>query len=166
MLDYKKKILPLDTLVDAIRTLKQKGRIVGFTNGCFDIMHKGHVDYLSLAKKEVDILIVGVNSDESITRLKGKTRPITSIDNRKSVLASLECVDFVVVFEQDTPLQLIKEIKPQVLMKGADYLEKEVVGGNEVKEHGGYVKLIPLTEGYSTSDIVNKIQSQTSLRDN
>lgn len=128
-----------------------------FTNGCFDILHAGHISYLQKARELGDLLIVGLNSDESIRRLKGSSRPIIPQDDRAAVLAALECVDFVIIFEEDTPLELIKLIKPAVLVKGADYAGKEVVGSAFAKE----VKLIEFVQGRSSTSIIDKIRSHT-----
>lgn len=126
-----------------------------FTNGCFDILHAGHISYLQKARELGDLLIVGLNSDESIRRLKGSSRPIITQNDRAAVLAALECVDFVVIFEEDTPLELIKLIAPSVLVKGADYAGKEVVGSEFAKE----VKLIEFVQGRSSTSIIEKIRS-------
>ena len=124
-----------------------------FTNGCFDIMHMGHIDCLKFAKSQGDKLVVGLNSDESVARLKPK-RPIMSVKDRASVLAACEYVDYVVVFDDDTPLELIKKISPDVLVKGADYKEEDVVGYKIVPE----IKRCPLVEGISTTSIIEKIK--------
>lgn len=126
-----------------------------FTNGCFDILHAGHISYLQKARELGDLLIVGLNSDESIRRLKGSSRPIITQDDRAAVLAALECVDFVIIFEEDTPYELIKLIAPSVLVKGADYTGKEVVGSEFAKE----VKLIEFVQGRSSTSIIEKIRS-------
>ena len=134
----------------------EKDKRIVFTNGCFDLLHAGHVKYLEKAKKLGDILIVGLNSDESVKRLKGENRPINSFEDRAVVLAGLEMVDYVVEFSEDTPYNLIKEIKPNVLVKGADYSGKEVVGSDLVDE----VKLIEFVEGKSTTNIIKKIKER------
>jgi D-beta-D-heptose 7-phosphate kinase/D-beta-D-heptose 1-phosphate adenosyltransferase len=139
----------------AIFTRKRNKKIV-FTNGCFDILHLGHVKYLEEGKKLGDILIVGINSDESLSRLKGKNRPINSEYDRAYILAALECVDYVVIFNQDTPYKLIKKIQPNTLIKGADYRNKEIIGSNIVKD----VRLINFIEGKSTSKLIEKLQEQ------
>lgn len=126
-----------------------------FTNGCFDILHAGHISYLQKARELGDLLIVGLNSDESIRRLKGSSRPIITQNDRAAVLAALECVDFVIIFEEDTPYELIKLIAPNVLVKGADYTGKEVVGSEFAKE----VKLIEFVQGRSSTSIIEKIRS-------
>lgn len=132
---------------------------VVFTNGCFDILHKGHVVYLEEAKQEGQILIVGVNSDASVKKLKGQHRPIVTEEGRVSVLAALESVDAVILFDEDTPLQLIQNIGPDILVKGGDYDLKDIVGSDFVLQKGGRVKQLSLIEGYSTSMIEQKIKS-------
>ncbi|AAP78129.1 D-glycero-beta-D-manno-heptose-7-phosphate kinase [Helicobacter hepaticus] len=146
------KIISQESLFTLLKDLKQS-KIV-FTNGCFDILHIGHLSYLNKARDLGDILIVGLNDDDSIKRLKGKERPINTLHNRALMLAGLECVDYVVSFCQDTPLELIKAIKPDVLVKGGDYHNKEVVG----KEYAKEVVLIDFIEGHSTSNIIESIQ--------
>ncbi len=134
-----------------------KGYKIVFTNGCFDIVHLGHIDYLAKASQHGNVLIVGLNSDASVSRLKGNNRPLVDQHARAMVLASLRFVDAVVVFEEDTPLELIKKIRPDVLIKGADYKHDEIVGHHVVKEYGGKVSTIQLVEGYSTTAIEQKI---------
>jgi len=135
------------------------GRSIVFTNGVFDILHPGHIFSLSQAAKEADFLIVGLNSDESVKRLKGKQRPINHQDSRALLLASLLMVDVVVIFEEDTPLQLINTIKPDVLVKGGDYTIEQIVGAKEVIEQGGRVVINPLVDGYSTTTIIEKLKT-------
>lgn len=130
-----------------------------FTNGCFDILHPGHTDYLTKAKALGDLLVVGLNSDRSIQRLKGDKRPIQNLTARALVLSALSSVDYIISFEEDTPIKLIKAIKPNVLVKGGDYTEETIVGSEEVKKEGGTVSIIPFLEGYSTSEIIAKIKS-------
>jgi len=130
-----------------------------FTNGCFDILHPGHLHYLAAAKSKGDLLVVGINSDASVQRLKGENRPINEISYRCQMLAGLSSVDYVVIFEEDTPKEIIEEISPQILVKGADYTIDTVVGAKFVQSKGGEVILIPFLEGYSTSkwlDALNK----------
>nr|WP_236033253.1 D-glycero-beta-D-manno-heptose 1-phosphate adenylyltransferase [Helicobacter turcicus] len=141
--------------LESLEQLKQEGFKVIFTNGCFDILHLGHLDYLHKARKLGDLLIVGLNSDASIKRLKGNERPVNCESDRIIQLCALECVDFVVVFETDTPKQLIAKIRPDVLVKGADYVEKEVIGANFSKE----VRLIDFVEGKSTTSLIQKIKN-------
>ena len=138
--------------------LKQDRKRVVFTNGCFDILHAGHVHYLEEAKKLGDELVVGLNSDSSVKSLKGKGRPVNNLEQRAKVLSSLRCVDKVVSFSDETPLKLIKAIKPDVLVKGGDYKVKGVVGHKEIKSWGGVVKIIPLVPGLSTTKIIKKLR--------
>ena len=138
--------------------LKQYRKRVVFTNGCFDILHAGHVHYLEEAKKLGDELVVGLNSDSSVKSLKGMGRPVNNLEQRAKVLSSLQCVDKVVSFSDETPLKLIKAIKPDVLVKGGDYKIKDVVGHKEIKSWGGVVKIIPLVPGLSTSKIIKKLR--------
>ncbi|MGL4909442.1 MAG: D-glycero-beta-D-manno-heptose 1-phosphate adenylyltransferase [Bacteroidales bacterium] len=139
----------------AIWTMKSR-RIV-FTNGCFDILHRGHVEYLAQARALGSKLVVGLNTDASIRRLKGKSRPLQDEAARAMVLASLQCVSYVVLFDEDTPYELIKLSQPDVLVKGADYKVQEVVGYDIVTARGGKVVTIPLIEGYSTTNVVKKM---------
>ncbi|BCZ17509.1 Bifunctional protein hldE [Helicobacter sp. NHP19-003] len=149
------KVLDKATLCALLKAMHPPKII--FTNGCFDLLHRGHVEYLQKAKALGGLLVVGLNSDSSVRRLKGDTRPICDQDARAFVLAGLECVDFVVLFEEDTPLELIKALKPHVLVKGADYAGKEVVGSSLVKE----VVLIDFVNGHSTTNTLEKIQNLT-----
>ena len=135
---------------------RQQGLRVGFTNGCFDILHPGHVKVLTAARGACDRLIVGLNSDASVKRLKGETRPVQDERARAEVLAALEAVDLVVVFEEDTPIRLITAIKPSVLVKGGDYTRDQVVGHEIVEAHGGEVLLIDVLPGFSTTSLVNR----------
>jgi len=146
------KIKTKEEITSILKNFRDK-KIV-FTNGCFDILHIGHVKYLEVTKSFGDMLIVGLNSDESVRRLKGKNRPINSGDDRAYVLSALESVSFVVEFIEDTPLELIKAIKPDVLVKGGDYKDKEVVGSDIAKE----VKLVDFIDGKSTTNIIKKAQ--------
>ena len=132
---------------------------VVFTNGCFDILHLGHIDYLQRSAQLGDVLVVGLNTDASIKKLKGENRPIQDQNSRLNILAALNCVDAVVLFNEDTPLELIKLVKPNILVKGADYQINQIVGAKEVQENGGEVKTISFLEGYSTSNIINKIKN-------
>lgn len=136
-----------------------KSKKVVFTNGCFDILHRGHVDYLQSARSLGDYLVVGLNTDDSVKRLgKGEDRPINSQDARAAVLSGLACVDAVVLFNEDTPMELIQVIRPDVLVKGGDYKIDSVVGADFVMSLGGKVEIIPLTEGFSTSKTLEKIK--------
>ena len=134
------------------------GKKIVFTNGCFDILHKGHVSYLAEAKKLGDLLVVGLNSDASVKRLKGPERPINNETDRQYVLSQLKSVDFVEIFHEDTPLNLILEVKPKVLVKGGDWKIDQIVGGKEVIASGGEVFSLKFIHGYSTTSIIEKIQ--------
>jgi rfaE bifunctional protein nucleotidyltransferase chain/domain len=140
------------------KKLKNENRKIVFTNGCFDILHFGHVNYLAAAKRLGDILIVGLNSDASVRRLKGKSRPVNCARDRARVLAALENVDFVVIFGEDTPLKLIKAIVPSVLVKGGDWNESNIVGADFVKSRGGKVLPLSFIKGYSTTKIIDKFK--------
>ena len=131
-----------------------------FTNGCFDILHAGHVDYLQKARQLGDALLVGLNNDESVRKLKGDSRPIVDEKARAMVLAALEAVDAVVLFKEATPGRLIDQIQPDVLFKGEDYLAEEIVGSQTVTAKGGTVKVLPFLEGHSTTSIIKKIKEQ------
>lgn len=132
---------------------------VVFTNGCFDILHPGHVAYLFEAKSLGDVLVVGLNSDASVKRLKGPSRPINDENSRKYVLESLKPVDFVEIFDEDTPLTLIKKIMPDVLVKGGDWKPEQIVGSKEVLENGGTVRSLKFIDGHSTTNIIEKINT-------
>ncbi len=144
----------LNAKVDSWRSTNQK---VVFTNGCFDLLHAGHVTYLEAAKKQGDKLILGLNTDRSVSAIKGPTRPVVNENDRARVLAALASVDAVILFDEDTPLSLINAIKPDVIAKGSDYTADQVVGGKEVESWGGQIALIDLVEGRSTSNIINKL---------
>ena len=137
---------------------KQAGKKVVFTNGCFDILHLGHVDYLEKARELGDKLVLGLNTDDSVGRFKGPERPIQNQNSRAHVLASLQFIDLVVFFNEDTPLILISELLPDVLVKGSDYLAENIVGADVVKRAGGVVKTIDFVPGYSTTRILEKIR--------
>lgn len=138
---------------------KERGKRIVFTNGCFDILHLGHVDYLEKAKALGDILIVGLNTDSSVSRFKGPQRPLQDQISRARIMASLQSVDVVVLFDEDTPLGLISELLPDILVKGSDYLAENIVGADVVKSTGGVVKTIDFVSGYSTTKIMEKIKS-------
>jgi rfaE bifunctional protein nucleotidyltransferase chain/domain len=138
--------------------LKNQGKKIVFTNGCFDILHKGHVTYLNEAKKLGDLLVIGLNSDASVKRLKGPERPINNENDRQYVMSQLKPVDFVEIFSEDTPLHLILKIKPHVLVKGGDWKIDQIVGAQEVLENGGDVFSLNFVDGYSTTAIIHKIQ--------
>ncbi|MFC1508392.1 D-glycero-beta-D-manno-heptose 1-phosphate adenylyltransferase [Candidatus Omnitrophota bacterium] len=152
------KIVTNETLGDRIAELKKEGRNIVFTNGCFDLLHMGHITYLNEARELGDILVVGINSDSSVRALKGEQRPIIPEQERSHMLAALECVDYVILFDEDTPLNLIKDIQPDILVKGADYTKEEVVGHEVVESYGGSVVLFPLVENMSTSSLINRIK--------
>lgn len=137
---------------------RQQSKVV-FTNGCFDILHRGHVAYLIEARQLGDCLILGLNSDDSVRKLKGPGRPLQSEDDRAFILASLSCVDYVTIFDEPTPLQLIQEVQPDILVKGGDYLPKDIVGKKFVESRNGKVMTIPFLDGRSTSSIVDNIVS-------
>lgn len=137
---------------------KHSGQKVVFTNGCFDLIHLGHVDYLEKARNLGDRLVLGLNSDNSVSRFKGSERPLQDENSRARVLAAMQFVDLVVVFDEDTPLALISELIPDILVKGSDYLTENIVGADVVKKAGGEVKTIDFVQGYSTTRIVQKIK--------
>lgn len=151
------KILSTAAMVGARTVLRRKGLKVVFTNGTFDILHRGHVSYLQAARKLGDCLVVGLNTDASIRRIKGPKRPINPNRDRAEVLAALGCVDYVVLFGDDTPYTLIKAIVPDVLVKGADWKKGEIVGGDVVEAHGGSVRRIRLVRGRSTTNVIQRV---------
>lgn len=153
------KVCDLAQLQEKVRLWKQTKQKIVFTNGCFDLLHAGHVTYLEAAKKRGDRLILGLNTDRSVSALKGPARPVVNENDRARVLAALESVDAVILFDEDTPLNLINSIKPDVIAKGSDYTEAQVVGAKEVKSWGGEVALIDLVAGRSTSNIIKKLNS-------
>jgi D-beta-D-heptose 7-phosphate kinase/D-beta-D-heptose 1-phosphate adenosyltransferase len=152
---------PLDKVMDwekaSVWRASVRGRVV-FTNGVFDLLHPGHIDVLLGARRRGEALVVGVNSDESVRRLKGPERPVRSAPERCYVLAALEAVDAVVVFDQDTPRELIDALRPDVLVKGGDYTESTIVGAREVRARGGEVVVIPLTPGHSTTSTIERLR--------
>src|SRR3989338_5314219 len=139
--------------------LKRQGKRIVFTNGCFDILHYGHIKYLQDAKNLADVLVLGLNSDSSIRKIKGSARPINKQLDRARVLSALTCVDYLTIFSEDTPLRLIKLIQPDVLVKGGDWQAEKIVGADFVKSHGGKVLAISYIKGYSTTKLINKIRS-------
>jgi len=153
------KILDRKPLKDKIDALRGAGKKIAFTNGCFDILHVGHVRYLKEARKTADILILALNSDSSVRAIKGEKRPLIPEMERAEILAGLECIDFVTIFTESTPLELICYLRPDVLVKGGDWPEDQVVGRSEILEWGGQVRLIPEVIGKSTTNIVEKVIS-------
>jgi len=154
------KVCTRSELVRIREDLRRAGQRVVFTNGCFDILHRGHIEYLKEAKRLGDVLIVAVNSDDSVRRLKGEMRPVIVEEDRTVVLAALEMVDYVIVFDEDTPISLLGVLHPDVLVKGGDYREDEVVGAEVVREYGGEVVVTQKTDGVSTSEIIKQILQQ------
>jgi D-glycero-beta-D-manno-heptose 1-phosphate adenylyltransferase len=152
-----KKIFGLPALARQVSQWKFLQKKIVFTNGCFDILHEGHIHSLSQAAASGDILIVGVNTDDSVKRLKGNSRPVNTEHSRLLILASLTIVDAVILFNEDTPLELIKTVMPDVLVKGGDYTVDQIAGAGEVIANGGEVKIIPLLQGFSTTGLIEKI---------
>ena len=151
------KIISLSCLKRKLNGLKQKGKRIVFTNGCFDILHYGHIKYLEDAKNKGDYLIVAVNSDASIKKIKAKNRPVIGQSDRLKTIAALTSVDFVVLFNEDNPLKLIKALKPDILIKGADWDKSRIVGADFVESYGGKVLTVNLVKGRSTSALIEKI---------
>jgi len=154
----KLKIMDIASLIRQLAVWHFLGKKIVFTNGCFDIIHQGHIDYLSKAKDLGNILVIGLNTDDSVRRIKGDNRPVNDQNSRAIVLASLRFVDAVILFDEDTPYNLINEVKPDILVKGSDYKTKEIVGADIVKKNGGIITTIDFLEGYSTSSIIEKIK--------
>lgn len=159
MIPSKTKILPRNELASRIADLRRDGLRIVFTNGCFDLMHLGHLRYLAAARAQGDCLVVAVNADRSLKEIKGPLRPILPAAERMRVLAGLECVDFVTEFAEATPHELLRLLRPDVLVKGANYSVEEVVGREVVEGYGGEVRTLELTRGHSTSAIVERIVS-------
>ncbi|MEW6413110.1 MAG: D-glycero-beta-D-manno-heptose 1-phosphate adenylyltransferase [Candidatus Zixiibacteriota bacterium] len=153
-----KNLIPRKNVPALMRQLKRAGKRVVFTNGVFDIIHRGHVEYLAKAKSFGDVLIVGLNSDASVRRLKGKNRPVQPQKDRAIILLALKPVDFVVFFGEDRPDKLIESVRPDVLVKGADYRIEEIAGAKFVKSYGGKVKRVTLTRGRSTSGLLDRLK--------
>ena len=151
------KIVSQDFFVQNDLLLHQ--RKIVFTNGCFDLLHCGHITYLAKARQLGDLLVIGLNSDTSVRRLKGPERPINSETARAQVLAALEMVDYVTIFEEDTPFNIIRKVKPDFLVKGGDYQIENIVGADFVHEHGGQVLTIPFVDGFSTTSIVDQLKN-------
>lgn len=153
-----KKLKSLKELKKIVESLKKKGKKIVFTNGCFDILHAGHLYCLEMAKKHGDILIVAINSDSSVKKLKGRDRPIVSEKDRAYLISGFACVDYCVIFHQDTPASIIEELKPNVIAKGADYKKNQIVGLETVSKYGGKVIRIPLIRQRSTSRLIKTIK--------
>ena len=151
------KIISLPSLKRIVRRLKQNGKRIVFTNGCFDILHYGHVKYLQDARSKGDYLVVAVNSDSSIKKIKAKNRPVIGQSDRLKTVAALASVDFVVLFNADNPLGLIKALKPDILIKGADWIKQKIIGADFVESYGGKVLTVKLVKGRSTSLLIKKI---------
>jgi len=153
------RVVSREKLQKILDRLKGQGSRIVFTNGCFDILHAGHVQYLAEARNCGDLLVVGLNSDRSVRSIKGDARPVVHEEDRAFVLASLKMVDYVTIFNEDTPLQLIEYLRPHVIVKGGDWTEDSVVGRETVMKDGGIVKIIPLMEGRSTTNLIEKIMT-------
>ena len=151
------KLKKLSDLTRIIAGFKERGKKIVFTNGCFDIIHVGHVEDLSKAKNMGDLLIVGLNSDSSVKRLKGPDRPINREEDRAKVLSALYFVDYVVIFNEETPDRLIRKVKPDILVKGGDWQMKDIVGASFIKSYGGKVATVPFVKGFSTTSLVKKM---------
>ena len=156
-MDSSRKIVSIKQLLAKLKFLKRARKTIAFTNGCFDILHMGHVSYLEKAKQSGRVFVIGLNSDSSVRKLKGPKRPIVSQNARARVLAGLACVDFVTIFNEETPLKLIAQVKPDVLIKGADWKGKEVAGADVVKKNGGRVEFIKFVNNFSTTNIIGSI---------
>lgn len=157
---YRKKVKVLSELKKEIEGIKAQGKRVVFTNGCFDLLHPGHMRYLYAARQMGDFLVVAVNTDRSVKSIKGKNRPIQSQDERAELLAALSFVDAVALFDEDNPLKVIQDLLPAVLVKGGDWAEEKIVGADVVRKAGGTVKSLPFVTGYSTTALIEKIRGQ------
>lgn len=151
------KIKTLPALKKILKGNKKKYKKVVFTNGCFDLLHRGHIEYLKKARSLGDVLVVGLNSDASVRRLKGRGRPIMFQDDRAKILASLEFVDFIIIFNEDTPFNLISQLEPDILVKGADWDKNKIVGKDIVETSGGKVEVVKYLKGHSTTALLKKI---------
>ena len=151
------KLKELGDLRETLKPLRNAGQRIVFTNGCFDILHAGHVRYLTAARREGDLLVVGLNSDQSVKRIKGPQRPLVSEQQRAEVLAGLWCVDYIVIFDDPDPLRVIQTLQPGVLVKGDDWAENQIIGADVVKSDGGRVVRVPVVSGISTSRIIERI---------
>jgi D-beta-D-heptose 7-phosphate kinase/D-beta-D-heptose 1-phosphate adenosyltransferase len=160
----KEKIKEKETLLRIIQDLKTNKKRIVFTNGCFDLLHVGHIRYLEEAKALGDILVVGVNSDDSVRRLKGPGRPILPQEERTEILSGLGCVDYIIVFDEWTPMELISSLQPQILVKGGDWTKETIVGREVVERSGGKVVILPFVEGTSTSNLIETILKRYEKR--
>jgi rfaE bifunctional protein nucleotidyltransferase chain/domain len=158
---YRLKIKELPEARKQIDRLRSENKKIVFTNGCFDILHIGHARYLYAARELGEFLIVAVNSDSSVKTIKGPDRPVMNQAERSEMLAALECVDMVVIFDEDNPLEVIKYLMPDILVKGGDWKEEDIIGADVVKAAGGEVRRIPFINGFSTSDIIKKIEMKS-----
>ncbi len=156
--DIRSRLIPIEEVPELKQSCRNRGKSIVFTNGCFDILHKGHISYLAEASELGDFFVVGLNTDRSVQLLKGEGRPLQDEDSRAMVLASLQFVDAVVLFDEETPYELIKSLVPDVLVKGSDYPVKDIVGYDIVTGNGGKVVTVEFLPGYSTSAIVRKIK--------
>jgi D-beta-D-heptose 7-phosphate kinase/D-beta-D-heptose 1-phosphate adenosyltransferase len=154
------KIEAIDSLAETVRDLRARGKRVVFTNGCFDLLHKGHIELFRAAREHGDVLVVAINTDESVRRLKGPGRPVFDQSERAEVLIAMEPVDFVCVFDEDTPLETILKIHPDVLVKGSDWVDKGIVGQEEVEAWGGEMAVVPLIAGQSSTGVVERVLSR------
>ena len=154
----KAKMLNKESLKRQLAVWSFKNKKIVFTNGCFDILHLGHIDYLSKAKDFGDVLVIGLNTDNSVSRIKDEHRPVTDENARAMILASLHFVDAIVLFDEDTPYNLIKQVQPDILVKGSDYKTGDIVGADIVKANGGEIITIEFLDGYSTTSIINKLK--------
>ena len=153
------KVVDKSSLIKERERLRNEGKVLVFTNGCFDLLHPGHVRYLAASRALGDALVVAINSDRSVRALKGEGRPILNETERAEVMAALEAVDYVIVFDEETPRELIADLLPDVLVKGGDYQPDQVVGADFIRAHGGRVEIIALVDGFSTSGLVQKIKN-------
>ena len=160
----KQKIKEKKELLRIIKNLKAKGSRIVFTNGCFDLLHIGHIRYLEKAKTLGDILVIGVNSDSSVRKIKGPKRPVLAVKERTEILSGLECVDYITIFDEIDPLKLITFLKPNVLAKGGDWTKEQIVGREVVERSGGKVVIIPFIKGASTSNLIETILKRYEKR--
>jgi rfaE bifunctional protein nucleotidyltransferase chain/domain len=160
----KQKIRERKTLLRIIKDLKAKGKRIVFTNGCFDLLHIGHIRYLEEAKALGDVLVVGVNSDSSVRKLKGSKRPVLPEEERTEILSGLGCVDYITIFDERDPLKLITSLHPDVLVKGGDWTKDQIVGSEVVERSGGEVVILPFVQGASTSNLINIILKKYEKR--